>query len=450
MEAPPPPIKLVVVGALLALLLAAFAWAWFGHLSVYAEASGRIQIVGRSKPLEPQRSGTVVAVNAHNGQRVSVGDVLVQLDTTVAQATVDSLASQLGDLRAQVVRWNAAFPAIHADSVNPDTTIDWPDDVPAPPRAREQAVLRATLAHLAATLADLQAQRRVLEVGQDGLVASISAERDLLATLTEQVGMIGQLEREGWNSQLRLLEVVSAKTDAEIALSGLERDLADTRAAIHVVDGEMVGAREELAKTGEQQVETLGRQADSLAQKLLEARQTLSFMTLRAPVSGRVENATLTTIGQVVKPGQQLMLIVPGEGKLEIEAYVANDSAGFLREGDRVNIKVQTYLYTNYGMVPGRITRVARDSLPLMQRDRVQAASLDGSVAPQTAAADTSTLVYPITVVPDRDSIMVNGQAMPLTAGMSVTVDVLTERRQLLDYVISPLIELYSTAAHER
>ena len=212
----------------------------------------------------------------------------------------------------------------------------------------------------------------------------------------------------------------------------------------------MVSAREELAKTGEQQVATLQRDADSLAQKLVQARQTLGFMTLRAPVAGRVEAATLTTVGQVVKPGQQLMLIVPGEGKLEIEAYVPNDSAGFVREGDPVNIKVLTYLYTNYGMVPGRVTRVAHNALPLLQRNRVQSASLDGTAAAQTAAENTATLVYPITVVPERDTVMVDGEAMPLSAGMAVTVDLLTERRRLLDYVISPLIELYATSAHER
>ena len=450
MEAPSPPIKPAIVCFVVALLSAGFAWAWFGDLAVYVEASGRIQMVGRSKPLEPQRTGTVLTVNAHNGDRVSAGDVLVQLDPTVAQSAVSELASQLTDVRAQIVRWKAALPAIHADPVDPETAIVWPDDMPQVARAREQAVLRATLAWLAATLADLQAQRRALEVKEDGLVASISAEQALLATLVEQVGMIGKLQREGWNSQLRLLEVLSAKTEAELALSSLQRDSADTRAAINVIEGQMVSAREELAKTGEQQVATLGRDADSLTQKLVEARQTLSFMTLRAPVAGRVEAATLTTIGQVVKPGQQLMLIVPDTGKLEIEAYVPNDSAGFLREGDPVNIKVLTYLYTNYGMVPGRITRLARNALPLLQSNQVQTASLDGSVSPQTAAEQTGTLVYPITVVPERDTVMVDGQAMPLTAGMAVSVDVLTERRRLLDYLISPLIELYSTSAHER
>ncbi len=449
LEAPAAPIKRTVLCGLAALLIVGLAWSWFGRLSVYAEAPGRIQAIGRSKVIEPRRTGSVLMIAAHDGERVKEGDVLVRLDPTSALATQTLLANKLTGLRAEIVRWPVELAAAHADPIDPETPIAWPDATPPAVRAREQGVMRADLARLAATLADLQAQRRAREAMVDGLTASIAAQNTLLATIAEHLGMVAQLEREGWNSHAYLLETQAAQTQAQIDLSALEGKLADARAAIPVIDSQMVAAREALTKAGEQQLATIGRDADDLAQKLAEATQTVAYMTLRAPIAGTVQATTLTTVGQVVMPGQQLMQVVPDNSEIEIEAYVPNSSIGFVRQGQPVEIMVDTYLYTTYGTVPGTITRIARNSLALAQRDTLQIDSLDGQAARTTAAQDTGSLGYPITVVAKRTTMKVDGRDMPLTPGMTVTVDVLTERRRALDYVISPLIELFSTAAHE-
>jgi hemolysin D len=113
-------------------------------------------------------------------------------------------------------------------------------------------------------------------------------------------------------------------------------------------------------------------------------------------------------------------------------------------------MKVKTFLWTNYGTVPGKVTQVAHDALALLSRDTLQVASLDGDASKTTTAQETGTLAYPITISADRTSIRVGERELPLTPGMMVTVDLLTERRRVLDYLISPLKELFWTAAHER
>lgn len=448
-EAPAAPIKRAVLCTLAALLMLGFAWSWFGRLSVYADAPGRIQAIGRSKVIEPQRTGTVLTIEAHDGNTVKEGDVLVRLDPTTALAAQAELAGKLADLTAEMTRWPVELAGARGDPVDPDTLITWPDSTPQAARAREQDVLRADLARLAATLANLQAQRRARAAVCDGLVVSIAAENALIASLDEHLGMVAQLEREGWNSHAYLLQMQAAKTQGQIALSALEGKLADARAALPVIDSEMVAAREALTKAGEQRLAIIGRDVDDLTQKLAEATQTVAYMTLRSPTAGTVQSSTLTTVGQVVKPGQQLMQVVPEHSTVEIEAYVPNSSIGFISQGQPVDIKVDTYLYTSYGTVPGTITRVAHNALALLQRDTLQTASLDGEAVSATAAQNTAGLVYPITVVAGRTTMKVDGREMPLTPGMTVTVDVMTERRRVLDYVLSPLIELFSTAAHE-
>ena len=209
---PAAPNQHVVLCALGALLIAGLAWSWFGRLSVYVEAPGRIQAIGRSKVVEPQRIGSVLTIAARDGDHVKEGDVLVRLDPTAALASQTQLANKLADLKAKIVRWPVEIAAARADPIDPDTPIAWPDSTPQNARAREQDVMRADLARLAATLASLQAQRRASEVICDGLVASIAAENALIATLSEHLGMVAQLEREGWNSHTSLLQMQAAQS----------------------------------------------------------------------------------------------------------------------------------------------------------------------------------------------------------------------------------------------
>lgn len=449
-ERPPAPIRPAVYAALVLMLITILAWGWFGRLAVYAEATGIIQAIGRSKVIEPQRAGQVAEIAARDGDQVKQGDVLARLDPTDALALQAQLADKLADIEAEIVRWPAELAAVRTDPIKTDAGIAWPSATPSTARVREQAVMRADLARLAASLGNLLAERRAREIEAVGLADSVAAQKALIATLSEFLAMVTQLEREGWNSHAHLLEIQAEMTRAEIGLSDLDRKLADARAAIPVIDSQIVAARESMTKTGEQRLASLQREAEDVTQKLAEATQTVAYMTLRAPVAGTVQASTLTTVGQVVKPGQQLMQVVPSDSTLEIAAYVPNTSIGLVREGQSVEIKVQTFLYTNYGTVPGTITRIGQNSLPLMQRDRVQSASLDGEVAATTSAQDTATLVFPITVTAQRTTMDIDGKNVPLTPGMAVVVDVLTERRRVLDYIISPLIELYSTAVHER
>jgi len=453
-DAPAAPIRRAVLGFVAALLLIALAWSWFGRMDVYANAPGRIQAIGRTKVVEAARTGTVAAIVVRDGAKVHEGDVVVRLDPTDALALQAQRAAQLADVQAELARWPVEIAHAHADPVDPDAQIPWTgtgaDSIPVAARQREQAVLSAALAKLAATIATLQAERRADEAQRDGLQASITAQNALIATQAQYLTMIVQLEHEGWNSHAKLLETQAAAEQEQLALSTLQRKLADVQAAIGVVDSAVVAARETLAKTGEQRVAALGLEAETLSQQLAEATQTVAYMTLRAPASGTVAASAVTTVGQVVKPADQLMQVVPDNSQIEIQAYVPNVAIGFVREGQPVEVKVQTFLYTNYGTVPGTISRVARDALALLQRDTLQVASLDGDAARTTAAENTGTLVYPITVVAKRTTMLVNGREVPLTPGMAVSVDIPTERRRMLDYLLSPIVELFSTAGHER
>ena len=159
----------------------------------------------------------------------------------------------------------------------------------------------------------------------------------------------------------------------------------------------------------------------------------------------------MTTVGQVVTTGQQVMQIVPDGTPLEVEAYILNSDAGFVQVGQAATIKVDTFPYTRYGTISGTVTRLAADALPGKQAQQQQSngsipPSADGSMSATSAAQQTTDLVFPVTVVPDQPGLKVGGRLLPLT----VTVEIRTESRRAIDYILAPLHSIFEQAGQER
>lgn len=363
-ELPVSPIHWEVVAVFAALFLCVAALSYFGHIEDYAASPGKIQATGRTKVVEPSVAGKVSVIHVHDGDRVKEGQALIELDPTDAIASRAIIADKLVNLRAEMARQRVELAAGRVDPINLDTPISWESDIPAEAREREEGVLRADLSKLAATLADLAAQRKAAEVLRDKFTANITAQNALLAVTTEHVAMNQALANEGWNSRLKVLEILSKQRAQEIALSALQGGLADAQAAIPVIDSQIAKTREVFVTDAMQALAQADRQRDQLAQQLTKADKTLADVTLRSPTSGVVQNGAVTTIGQVVKAGDQLMQVVPDGDHLEAVAYVDNTDIGFLKLGQKVELRLQTFPYATYGTIPGTIVDIGRDALP--------------------------------------------------------------------------------------
>jgi hemolysin D len=177
-------------------------------------------------------------------------------------------------------------------------------------------------------------------------------------------------------------------------------------------------------------------------------------MTLTAPVPGTVQALSVTTLGQFVSSGQELMQVMPEGSPLEIEAYVLNQDIGFVRLGQDAVIKIDSFPFTRYGTLSGKVVHVASDALPLAHAQRTQEDPSwvpgTGSSRSNAATQQTQDLVFPVTVVPTQSVMLVNGKQIPLSPGMTVKVEIKTDKRRILEYILAPLLEIGSTAFRER
>ena len=455
LEAPASPIRVWLAYALCGLAAAALAWSWFGHLDVYADATGKVQASGRTKVVQPVASGKVEQILVTDGDRVAAGAVLIRLDQTTALAERNIVRDQLFNARAEVLRHRAEIAALTKSGVETRPTVDWPKDLPHAVIERETQAMGSELSNLAATLSNLEAQKAATVADRDKYQANIDPQKKVIELINEHLGMRNTLFKDGWNSRVTVLEQEQQLQTAQLQLVNLQGSLAQANAAIPVIDSKIDLTRQTFVTTHTASLVSSDQQVDKLRQDLAKAEETVAHTTLLAPIAGTVQANAVTTVGQVVTTGQQLMQIVPEGTPLEIEAYILNSDAGFVRVGQDATIKVDTFPYTRYGTLTGKVTRVAADALPGKQAQQQQSngstpPSADGSMSVTSAAQQTTDLVFPVTVVPDQTGLKVDGRVLPLTSGMTVTVEIRTESRRAIDYILSPLHSLFEQSAQER
>jgi hemolysin D len=459
-EMPADPARIAFLYAICLMFAVALAWSYFGYLDVFAVAPGKVQTTGRTKLIQPVDSGQVVAIRVQNGSLVKAGDVLIELDPS--EVIADQLVAQqnLFAARAEIARRKLAVATADSGQFSPLPKIDWDSDIPRDVRIREDLVLRTDLSQLASSLLALEAQRRQKEAELAKFGAQVRAQMALMDPMAERYSMRKELLRSGSTSRATFLDSVQEVAQAETTRASLEGNAAVAEVAIEVLKADFAKMRDTFINDNATKLADAERRADEITQRLAKASVKVAQKTLTAPISGTVQSLTVINLNQVVGGGQELMRIVPEGLPLEIEAYVLNRDIGFVREGQPATIKVDSFPFTRYGTIDGVVVKVASDAIPGAEAAQNQITPAPTTTNPPqggqsasavtTAAQKAQDLVYQIIIQPSATSIMVDGQMMPLSSGMSVSVEIKTEERRVIDYVLSPLLEVTSTAMRER
>ncbi len=219
------------------------------------------------------------------------------------------------------------------------------------------------------------------------------------------------------------------------------------------MQSELVKTVSQFIADNENKLADASRKVDEARQELAKAEARLERTKLRAPIDGVVQQMAVTTLGQVVTTGQQLIVITPIAGTLEVEALVANLDIGFLKVGQEAAIKVDAFPFTRFGVLRGKVVKIAPAAIAEQDAKRALAnATATTIVAPQapTAPGQPESFVFPVTVALDETAMKVDNATVPLSPGMTVAVEIKTDSRRVIDYHISPLVKIASEAARER
>jgi hemolysin D len=265
--------------------------------------------------------------------------------------------------------------------------------------------------------------------------------------------MRSELYSKSAGTRAAMLDALQALQNEETNLAFNSGQLIETEASIRTLRRKLEQLTADFVANQTDKLSEAEQKRDRAREDMVKAAAKNARTRLTAPISGTLQQLAVTSIGQVVNSGQPLLVIVPSQEPLEIEALVLNSDIGFIEPGQEAVIKIDSFPFTRYGVMQGKVIRVSRDAVS----DRDAQGASDSvsvgqgqSVAPVTGIQRTQNLVFPVTTGLDRNTFLVDGKEVPLTPGMTVSVEIRTGERRAIDYLLSPLRETVSQAGRER
>ncbi|MBI5460737.1 MAG: HlyD family type I secretion periplasmic adaptor subunit [Gammaproteobacteria bacterium] len=437
-ERPPSPLGRAIVWSLVAFFLIALIWSIVGHIDIVATAQGKIIPSGHVKVIQPLEIGNVRAIHVAEGQHVEQGDVLIELDPTLSAADRDRLNSEyqtahlnrarLAALAKQLQTQDNAAPTAAGRAEYPMIDPDQVSSADAAALTLQQQLLRTQWTEFTARIAALDADlaKRAAELA--GVKAQVTKLQQTLPLVTQRADALKGLVGKKLVPENQWLELEQERIEQQQDLESDKQRSLELNAAITEARQQRNSVQAEFAGKVYTDLAEAERQQAGLEQELIKATQRTGLQTLTAPIAGIVQQLAVHTVGGVVTPAQELLKIVPQQGNLEIEAWVLNKDIGFVTEGQRAEIKVETFPFTQYGTLDAEVIDVSSDAVTDEEKG----------------------LIYAARVLMKTSTIRVNDKLVNLTPGMAVTVEVKTGTRRLIEFVLSPLLKYRDEGLRER
>jgi hemolysin D len=425
LETPASPVGRGLMWSLMVLFTIAVLWSIIGKVDVVAIAQGKIVPNGKSKVIQPLEAGIVKTILVDNGQHVVQGQALIELDPSqtmvdVGKSRMIRIDSTLGVARAHAL--------LDAQQSGAPPHLGLTADAP-PERARDaQRLAESAYAEYASKLTGLRAELQKREQELQTTQLKITGLRQTLPITQGQAQDYKTLLAQNYVARHVYLEKEQARIGQEQDLAGQLSYAKELDAAIRA---QRTNIETAITQFKREQLDALNQAQQQVGQARgdeTKSEQRQSLMHLTAPVAGTVQQLAVHTIGGVVTPAQELLVIVPDDAGLEIEAQLLNQDIGFVRQGQPVEIKLDAFPYTHYGTIAGGVMSLSQDAVK------------DEKLG----------LVYQARIALSKKTIAADGRNVALTPGMAAAVEIRLEQRRIIEYLLTPLLKYKNEALRER
>lgn len=375
----------LIIIAISAAILGFIGWALWADLDQVARAPGRVVPFARVQVVQSEQDGAIARIAVREGARVKAGDLLIALDTVQLEAAVRESRLKVAGLESRMARITAEL--YQRPLAFPESLKDFPEFTANQRQLFVQR--RASFDGETATLRNLaRLQQQELDLNQPLLATGDVARSEIIAMRQRVV------ETEGRISALR---------------AQYFREL----------QGEFTGTEEQLAAAREQ----LARAEDSLAAS-----------RLTAPTDGIVKNVRITTIGGVVRGGEEVLQIVPAGQRLIVESRVSPRDIAFVKRGQRARVNFDAYDNAVYGSADGKVVFISPDTIV------------------ETAEDGSTEAYYRVNLEVDTATMKQDGGsvAIDLQPGMTTTAEILTGKTTVWNYLTKPIFKTVSQSMQEQ
>jgi hemolysin D len=397
------PSRLILGGLVFTTLFG--VWAWFGQINEVAQAQGKLLPQGETYKVNPIEAGKVAQVLVKEGATVKSGQVLMSLDTELAEHDVKRLETELASAQTELTQTRPLLAQAQLQAQIQDSMGRLGTQAQAAESSQADEAIQTTQALLEQLKADAAAQEARLEkltplvaegaIAQEQVFQVEQSLRDRQRTIIEHEGMLARSQGESE----RLTATLEQKREQE------NKTKVDVQQQIQQLEIQISQLDAKIAQT----------------QELLEtARIKLKQRFIYAPVDGIVSTLKVRHDGEVVQPGQPIAEIAPSQKPLILSTNLPNQEAGFVKPGMAVQVKLHAYPYQDYGIIPGTVI----------------------AISPDTQTDNQLGHVYRVDIKLDKHHVTKDNQRISFKAGQTATAEIVTRQRRIIDLLLDPIKQL--------
>ena len=421
------PVGAVVAVLTIGLMLAGFlGWANWAKLDEVTRGEGRVVPSSKTQLVQSLEGGIVKELLVKTGDHVAKGDVLVRIDDT-------GFSSNLGEVTAKKLTFEARTTRLQHEA-NGDLNTD--PEFSADLTASSPDLVKNELELYHARRSSLQTQTSILKERVEQRTRELGEVKAILIRLQNGLQLA--------NEDLRLKKPLSVQGIVpRTEIIKLERDIADTtgqiatqnetkpklEAAVRETQAELKQPEEKFRQDARTDLSEAEAQLSVTQETLRAAKDRVFRADIKSPVDGILNKINSNTVGGVVQAGQTLMEIVPLEDALFIEAKIRPSDIAFVRPRQPAIVKITAYDFSIYGGLEGEVERISADSVYDEQ---------------------THENFYLVTVKTLTTQLKREKENLPIIPGMVASVDILTGKKSVLDYLLKPINKARAEALRER
>lgn len=420
---PPAPLARSIAWSVSAALFLFALWSLWADFDITVSSVGNAIPSAKTKVVQALEVGRVTVIHVKDGDEVQQGQLLIELDATLAAADREKSGQDTQDAELDVLRLGAQLRGS--------------SQLPTPPRNAHPITVERQKHLLLSRVGEQQQRMAVLEQEIARKSADLAATyanmqkiEETLPMLQQRLAMRNKLWQEGFMAEISVIESRLEVSSQINELAVFKERLKESKSALKGSELGRSQAQAEYVSRVSAEMTDAQRRMQTGHQEFVKASYREAYQVLTAPISGTVQQLAVNTVGGVVNATQGLMTVVPKEGGIEVEAKVLNKDIGFLRIGMPVAVKLDAFEFTKYGSLDGVVQWVGADAIKDEQLGQI----------------------FPVRIVLKQTHlpVAVQGGHPEIRIGMSVTADVAIGKRKAYEYFLGPLLKYKNESLRER
>jgi adhesin transport system membrane fusion protein len=399
-----------------------FLWAALAPIDEIVRGDGKVIPGGENQMIQHLEGGMLSAIMVKEGQRVKADDVLLKVDNLKSSSTLESSQYKSAELRARIIR-------LRAESTGGSFSPSAADMQAIPAQIMQERSLflsnQERLYSQIASLNDQYAQKKSELIEAQG---HISEQKHALDLIREEVAISEPMVAEGIKPRVEFLKLKREYSDVNERYNAVRSSIPRLNASINEITNRMREARSEYVTKARLELNEAMTEYSRVGAESSALADQVTRTVIKSPINGIVQKLYVNTVGGVIKPGDNLIEIVPTEGGLLIEAKVKPADIAFIYPGQKAVVKVTAYDFSVYGSMGGVVS----------------------TISPDTETDEKENVYYIVRIHTNKKFLGTREKPLKIIPGMMVNVDVITGQKTVLQYILKPLLKAKQYTFTER